>query len=53
MANLRDTPSLQGLLPCQAVVLQVEESAGICHDIHQHEGGEQGEPLMPLQPGNP
>ena len=54
MAKLRDTPSLQGLLPFVRSVYsrpscyKWRDSTGICHDIHHHEGGEQGDPLMPL-----
>ena len=54
MAKLRDTPSLRGLLPFVRSVYsrpscyKWKDSARICHDIHQREGGEQGDPLMPL-----
>ena len=54
MMKLRDTPSLQGLLPFVRAVCsrpscyKWRDSSGTCHDIHQHEGGEQGDPLMPL-----
>ena len=54
MSKLRDTPSLQGLFLFVRAVYSRPScykwrgSSGTCHDIHQHEGGEQGDPLMPL-----
>ena len=40
----RDTTSLQGLLPTTST----STARFVAYDIHQHEGGEQGDPLMPL-----
>ena len=54
MSKLRDTPSLQGLLLFVRAVCsrpscyKWRDSSRTFHDIHQHEGGEQGDPLMPL-----
>ena len=52
MAKLRDTQSLQGLLPfVRSVYFRpscYKWSTRNCHDIHQHEGGEQGNSIMPL-----
>ena len=51
MSKLRHTPSLQGLLLFVRAVYsrpscyKWRDSSGTCHDIHQHEGGEQGDPL--------
>ena len=54
MEKLLEVPSLQGLLPfVRSTYLQPSsykwvDSEGVRHDIQQHEGGEQGDPLMPL-----
>ena len=54
MSKLWVTPSLRKLLPFVRSVYgrpscyMWRDSEGGCHDIHQHEGGEQGDPLMPL-----
>ena len=54
MEKLLEVPSLQGLLPfVRSIYLQPScykwvDSEGMRHDIQQHEGGEQGDPLMPL-----
>ena len=54
MTKLLEIPSLRGLLPFVRSVYgkpscyKWRDSEGVCHDIHQHEGGEQGDPLMPL-----
>ena len=52
--KLLDIPSLWGLLPfvratyCQPTCHKWKDQDGVQHDVHQHEGGEQGNPLMPL-----
>ena len=49
-----EVPCLQGLLPfvrstnLQPSCYKWVDSEGVRHDIQQHEGGEQGDPLMPL-----
>ena len=54
MTKFWETPSLRKLLPFVRSVYgrpscyKWRDSEGVCHDIHQHEGGEQGDPLMPL-----
>ena len=54
MSKLWETPSLEKLLPFVSSVYgrpscyKWRDSEGVCHEIHQHEGGEQGDPLMPL-----
>ena len=54
MMKLWEIPSLRGLLPFVRSVYgrpsryKWRDSEGVCHDIHQHEGGKQGDPLMPL-----
>ena len=54
LAKLREVPSLQGLLPfVRATYANLtsyvwEDEAGVQHHIIQAEGGEQGDPLMPL-----
>ena len=54
MAKLGDTPRFQGLLPFVRPVYgrsscyKWRDSTRRFHDIHQHEGGEPGDPLMLL-----
>ena len=54
MGKLLRVPRLQGLLPFvratygQPTCYKWTDADGVQHDIHQHEGGEQGDPLMPL-----
>ena len=45
MAKLLEVPGLRPLLPFVRVW---QDEAGNFHEIRQHEGGEQGDPLMPL-----
>ena len=59
LSKVAEVPSLQGLLPFvkkayvrpSSYVWTDEE--GVRHTIEQHEGGEQGDPLMPLLFGHP
>ena len=54
LAKLHEVPSLQGLLPfvratyANPTSYVWEDEAGVQHRIIQAEGGEQGDPLMPL-----
>ena len=54
MAKLLEIPALRGLIPFvrssygQPSCYKWTDADGVQHDIHQHEGGEQGDPLMPL-----
>ena len=54
MSKLHDVPCLRGLLPfvratyAQPTEYLWEDAAGVRHTIRQAEGGEQGDPLMPL-----
>ena len=54
MARLLEVTSLHGLLPFvrasygQPTCYKWTDEEGVQHDVHQHEGGEQGDPLMPL-----
>ena len=54
MAKLLEIPDLRGLLPFvrntygQPSCCKWTDAKGVRHDIHQHEGGEQGDLLMPL-----
>ena len=54
MLKLHEVPSLQGLLPFVRAIYANptsyvwEDEAGVQHRIIQAEGGEQGDPLMPL-----
>ena len=51
MAKLLEIPALRGLIPfVKSSYGQPSwtDADGVQHDIHQHEGGEQGDPLMPL-----
>ena len=53
MVKLLEIPGLRGLLPFVRSTYgqpcyKWTDAKGVRHDIHQHEGGEQGDPLMPL-----
>ena len=54
LSKLHSVPSLQGLLPfvrsiyAQTTTYVWEDGTGVRHRIQQAEGGEQGDPLMPL-----
>ena len=54
LSKLHSVPSLQGLLPfvrsiyARTTTYVWEDGAGVRHRIQQAEGGEQGDPLMPL-----
>ena len=54
LSKLLEVPSLQPLLPVVRAAYSVpscykwQDDEGNRHDIEQHEGGEQGDPLMPL-----
>ena len=54
LTKLHQVPSLQGLLPfvrstyARTTTYTWEDDAGVRHQIRQAEGGEQGDPLMPL-----
>ena len=54
MNKLHDVPGLRALLPfvrstyANTTRYTWEDAAGVRHQIHQAEGGEQGDPLMPL-----
>ena len=54
LQKLHSVPSLQGLLPVlRSVYVRPttyvwEDGTGARHQIHQAEGGEQGDPLVPL-----
>ena len=53
LQGIHDDPGLRPLLPfvrqfyAAASEYLWYDAAGTCHPIHQHEGGEQGDPLMP------
>ena len=54
LSKLHEAESLHGLIPFVRMVYarpscyHWQDEEGRCRQIHQHEGGEQGDPLMPL-----
>ena len=54
MNKLYTVPELRGLLPfirstyAHPTSYRWQDSVGVTHQVHQAEGGEQGDPLMPL-----